>query len=192
MYTALKLTNAQDLQVPPDTLLKHLESSLANFENLLKELNCNPEDLHQTLHDPQTEELLKLKLHVATMQLKLIAVNYIPHALLKLVHLMNTSEKPEVARRAATTVLNIAGIATNTKPEIPTPPTPQAQKEKDTKQIPPPTPEDEELFEDLALMMRLKHHGFDLHDLPKEKIPEFMEYLTNPPQPGTEYPPPEE
>jgi hypothetical protein len=97
MYTALKLTDTEDLHIQPQNLLKHLESSLANFDNLLKELNCTPEDLHQTLNDPQTNELLKLKTQLATLQLKLLAIRYIPHAFERLIHLMNTSEKPEVA-----------------------------------------------------------------------------------------------
>ena len=74
MYTALKLTTDPDLHLPPQNLLKHLESSLANFDTLLKELKCSPEDIHQTLNDPQTHELLKLKTQLATLQLKLLAI----------------------------------------------------------------------------------------------------------------------
>src|SRR5688572_17691685 len=90
----------------------------------------HPEDLHQTLSDPQTNELLKLKTHLATLQLTLFAIRYIPHTYNILIHLKTTTENPEVARRAANTVLNIAGIATQTAPEKPTAPTPQAEQEK--------------------------------------------------------------
>ncbi len=54
MAVALRLTDSQDLRIHPQTLLHHLETSLANFDSLLKELKCSPEDLHQTLNDPQT------------------------------------------------------------------------------------------------------------------------------------------
>jgi hypothetical protein len=175
MYTALKLTDTEDLRIQPQNLLKHLESSLANFDKLLKELNCSPEDLHQTLNDPQTNELLKLKTHLATLQLKLLAIRYIPLAFERLVHLMNTSEKPEVARRAATTVLNIAGIATNTKAEQPTPPTPQAEPPQTEEEQP--TPEDLKLLESFAFIAQLKHRGLDLQTLPEEKIDDLITFL---------------
>jgi hypothetical protein len=150
---------------------------LAHFDSLLKELKCTPEDLHQTIHDPQTNELLKLKTQLATLQLKLIATRYIPHAFQRLIHLMNTSEKPEVARRAATTVLNIAGIATNTKPEQPTAPTPHAEHEKSNEDQPPATPEEQELVSTLAFLEQLKQEGLDLHNLPKEKLPDLAAFL---------------
>jgi hypothetical protein len=177
MYTALKLTDTEDLHIQPQNLLKHLESSLANFDNLLKELNCTPEDLHQTLNDPQTNELLKLKTQLATLQLKLLAIRYIPHAFERLIHLMNTSEKPEVARRAATTVLNIAGIATKTKAEDPTPPTPKPQQ--DQPEAEQPTKEDYELLESYAFIAQLKQRGLDLKTLPQEKLDDLITYLTN-------------
>jgi hypothetical protein len=162
MYTALKLTTDPDLRIQPQQLLNHLETSLAHFDSLLKELKCTPEDLHQTIHDPRTNELLKLKTQLATLQLKLIATRYIPHAFQRLIHLMNTSEKPEVARRAANTVLNIAGIATNTKPEHPTAPTPHAEHEKSNEEQPPATPEEQELVNTLAFLEQLKREGLDL------------------------------
>jgi hypothetical protein len=179
MYTALKLTTDPNLHIQPQNLLHHLESSVAHFDSLLKELNCTPNDLHQTLNDPQTNELLKLKTQLATLQLKLIATRYIPHAFHKLIDLMNTSEKPEVARRAATTVLNIAGIATNTTPEKPTAPTPHAEQDKSQDNQSPATPEEVELVNTLAFLEQLKHEGLNLHNLPKEKLPELITFLTN-------------
>jgi hypothetical protein len=93
---------------------------------------------------------------------------------------MNTSEKPEVARRAATTVLNIAGIATDTKPEKPTTPTPQSETENDKSndQLEP-TPEDQTLIASLSFLLQLKDRGLDLQNLPQEKLPDLITFLTN-------------
>jgi hypothetical protein len=177
MYTALKLTTDPDLRIQPQQLLNHLENSLAHFDSLLKELNCSREDLHQTIHDPRTNELLKLKTQLATLQLKILALRYIPHAFNRLIELMKTSEKPEVARRAANTVLNIAGIATNTKAETPPAPPPHAEQEKSNEEQPPATPEEQELVSTLAFLEQLKHEGLDLHNLPKEKLPDLITFL---------------
>jgi hypothetical protein len=179
MQATLRLTDTdEDLLIPPDSLLKHLETSLATFDTLLTQLNCTPDDLHQTLADPQTNELLKLKTQLAALQLKLLAIRYIPHAFQKLIHLMNTSEKPEVARRAATTVLNIAGIATHTTPEAPTPPTPKPPQQDTTFELQEPTPETSELLASLAFLEQLKRKGLNLEDLSQEKLPALITFLT--------------
>ena len=123
MQPALKYLdddNAAPL-IHPEKLLAHLSKSFCNFETLLKDLNCKPDDLRQTLDDPQTSELLKLKTQLAAMQLKLMAIQYVPHAFAKQVELMHTSERPEVARRCSNTVMHIAGISTETKRAEPQP-----------------------------------------------------------------------
>ena len=87
---------------------------------------------------------------------------------------MNTSEKPEVARRAANTVLNIAGIATKTKSEVPTPPTPQPTKEEQEEKELEPTPEDRQMLQCMARVIELKGKGLNLETFPSEKLQDLI------------------
>ena len=58
-----------------------------------------------------------------------------PHAIATLVKLTD-AEKPEVARRSATTLLNMAGIPTDTKSQPPPSPS-TSRKKSPTKNSPP-------------------------------------------------------
>jgi hypothetical protein len=174
----LRLTDedASPLKVSPETLLSHLLSSIGNLKSILQDLNCSPQDLQKTLSDPQTTDLLKLKAHLATLQLKLLAIDYLPHAFAKLVSLMQHSDKPEVARRAATTVLNIGGIQTHTTPNSPEPP--PAPPEPAKEQVPELNgTETAELLEAVAQVLTFKRKGIDLSTIPDSRVPELFQTL---------------
>ena len=117
---ALKLTEpSEDLKILPEQLFQKLLHATANLDTLVKDLDCTVEDLVETLTDTRTSELLRIKAQLASMQVKLLAIHYMPHAMARLVQLTE-AEKPEVARRAANTVINMAGIPTETKSQPPT------------------------------------------------------------------------
>jgi hypothetical protein len=117
---ALKITEpAEDLKIPPELLFEKLLHATANLDTLVKDLGCTVEDIVETLTDTRTSELLRIKAQLASMQVKLLAIRYMPHATARLVQLTE-AEKPEVARRACNTVINMAGVPTETKSQPPT------------------------------------------------------------------------
>ncbi len=116
----LKLTEpSDDLKIPPEQLFHKLLHSAGHLDNLLNELHCSPDDLAETLTDPRTINLLRLKAQLATMQVKLLAIHYMPHAMAQTIKLTE-AEKPEVARRCCNTIINMAGVPTETKSQPPT------------------------------------------------------------------------
>jgi hypothetical protein len=164
------------LKVPPETLLKHLSASIGTLNTILQDLNCSPQDLLKTLTDPATTDLIKLKAHLAALQLKLLAIEYLPAAFAKLIDLMQHSDKPEVARRATTTLLNLGGIQTHTAPSQPEPPP----------KPPEPTPQElpelngtetAELLEAVAQVLTFKRKGIDLSTIPDHRVPELFNIL---------------
>ena len=91
---ALKLTDpADDLKILPEQLFQKLLHATANLDTLVKDLNCTVDDLVETLTDTRTSELLRIKAQLASMQVKLLAIHYMPHAMARLVKLTE-AEKP--------------------------------------------------------------------------------------------------
>jgi hypothetical protein len=179
MHSHLRLTQEDpELHLQPDTLLAHLEKSVTNFDTLLQDLHCSAEDLQQTLDDPNTSQLLTLKTNVAVLQLRLLAIKYIPHAFAKLVSLMAITDKPEVARRSCATVLQIAGIPTHTTPNpAPTPPPTPTQTESNMSDD-----EAAELLSIMAFGKNLRRQGFDpslLSRLSSHKPDDIIQFLTS-------------
>ena len=122
MQPALRLIPAPSLKLHPEDLCESLERSFHTLDALVAELHCSLDDLEETLEAPETSALLKNKTRLACLQVQLIALRAAPHCAARLVALTNETEKPEVARRATTTLLHIAGIATYTKAQEPAPP----------------------------------------------------------------------
>lgn len=173
----LRITEEQaPLKVSPESLLQHLSASIGNLKTILEDLHCSPEDLLKTLTDPKTTELIKLKAHVAALQVKLLAMDYAPHAFAKLIDLMHHSDKPEVARRAAKTVLSLGGIQTTTTPQKPEPP--PAPPEPTKEQVPELNgTETTELLEVVAQVLTFKRQGIDLSTVPDDRVPELLKTL---------------
>lgn len=164
----LRLTEADpDLRVSPETLLKHLRDATIDLEELVKKLNCSPDDLRETLDDSRTANLIKLKTQLAAVQVKIIALEYVPAATVRLAELIHESQKPEVARRASTTIAQLAGISTKTKAADPEP-IPQAQPED---------PADEPLTDErhtllsgfLGTALALERHGYNIGTVPQDQ-----------------------
>ena len=181
---ALKLTEpSDDLKIPPEQLFQKLLHSAGHLDTLLKDLNCSPEDLAETLTDPRTINLLRFKAQLATVQVKLLAIHYMPHAIATLVKLTD-AEKPEVARRSATTLLNMAGIPTDTKSQPPTL-TLDKQEEVANEEL---TPEERHIEEmdqqEAGRLMKLwsfgaafQKLGFDVKDIERCNTSELVKAL---------------
>jgi hypothetical protein len=182
---ALKLTTEADLKISPEVFLQKLTTCSANLDTLLKDLHCTPEEIAETLLDPKTINTVRLKAHLATLQIKLLAIQYLPHAFAKLFQLSQESEKPEVARRASTTIINLAGIPTDTKAQPPTL-TLDKQEELEESQH---TPEEEEEIEPMepehskrlmrlvCLAQNLEEQNLDLNALHHADFPALVQTL---------------
>ena len=89
---------------------------------------------------------------------------------------MNKSEKPEVARRSATTILHIGGIQTTTTRAQPEPPPkPPEPPQEEVPQLN--GTETTELLEVVAQVLTFKRNGIDLSTVPDSKVPELFETL---------------
>ncbi len=165
---------------PPITsqqLLQYLETHVINLDTLLKDLKCTTDDVAYVLQHHDTADMLRLKVQLVSVQIRLLAAQYAPHAVAQLIHLSNTSEKPEVARRAATTLLHIAGIPTNTAPQPADPVT----------QLPPKPPfeltteleeQQDAMCRDLNVVLELRRlHRVDFTSIPNAEYPRFATYI---------------
>ena len=121
MQPALRLTEAPDLKLHPEDLFHRLERHAGCFDDLVNQLNCSLENLEETLTAPETANLLKLKTQAACLQVQLLAIRAAPHCVARLVALTSETEKPEVARRSAATILHIAPASPPTPPPNPPP-----------------------------------------------------------------------
>ena len=79
----------------PNNLFHKLLHATANLDTLVKDLNCTIEDLVETLTDTRTSELLRIKAQLASMQVKLLAIHYMPHAMATLVKLTWKPKNPK-------------------------------------------------------------------------------------------------
>jgi hypothetical protein len=176
MPIPLKLTTPEEpLKVSPEDLFHRLSRSALNLDALLQEFRCTHQDLQATLNDPKTAEFLALKTQLAALQLKLLAIEYLPHAFAKLVTLMNTSDKPEVCRRASSTIMNLAGIATKTAPAKPEPPPVTPPPGENAAQPLPEVPELEgtataELLEAISHVLAFNREGINLSTIPLDQF----------------------
>ncbi|MCL2639935.1 MAG: hypothetical protein FWD53_03730 [Phycisphaerales bacterium] len=164
MQPVLRFVQTPDLHLHPEDLFQKLESSAANFDEIVRDLNCSLDQLKETLHADETRELLHLKTQLAALRAQLIATRYVPLAVAKLAALMSDAEKPEVKRRAATGILHIAGIPTTTNNNNPitppiAPPPPPPPPPKLTEDIPP-----EEDTPELRSLMTLVSFCTELFD----------------------------
>ena len=167
---ALRLVQTPDLHLHPEDLFQKLESSAANFDEIVRELNCSLDQLKETLHADETRELLHLKTQLAALRAQLIATRYVPLAVAKLAALMSDSEKPEVKRRAATGILHIAGIPTTTNNNNPTP-TPIAPPPPPPKLAETPPEEDTPELRSLMNLVAFCTELFDKSGFPRDTNP---------------------
>ena len=165
----LHLTDADPpLAISAADFLARLQSRFSSLESLCEEFHCTPEDVASTLEDSSTLRLLQIKTKLALMQAQATAIQYMPQAMAQLKTLAETSEKPEVARRATTTLINIAGLPTTTekRPAPPPPPDPKAGPYI----MPVPSKTDEEYNQRLGYVGRMtmlqRGHGMDINLIP--------------------------
>jgi hypothetical protein len=173
MPTTLHLTE-NPAAISPEALLAILESGFSDMKALCEQLHCAPDDLAQALDDPDIDRLLHTKARLAMLQVKLAAINYLPHSVQRLQHIAETSDKPEVSRRATTTLINMAGIPTTAqhppKSEIPPRPAPPRNSAASAKEW-----EENSIF---AKALTLKViYGLNLNKIPDDLYPAFTQSL---------------
>lgn len=175
MQPQLRLAEADpELNVSPETFLARLKQSITNLEQLVKDLACTPDDLRATLDDPRTANILQLQAQIAALQVKVLAIEYAPQAVMTLVRLANESQKPEVARRSAASIAQLAGIAIQTKAAKP-------ERLPEPNLPPKDSPYDQGIFrqnrEDISTAKRFRKHGFDLSTIRKDDQPAIAQIL---------------
>ena len=94
-----------------DTLLKLLAEGHIDIDDLCAQLACTPESLEAALDSKPCADRLRLKTKLAQTAMKLQVIKLVPKSVARL-DALSDSDKPEVARRAATTLLNLNGIPT--------------------------------------------------------------------------------
>ena len=160
-----------------DRLLSLLSSpnhANATLEKLALELDCSPDDIAAALEISDIHQNLALRTQLAFLQVKFLALQYLPHAMAKTVTLMNEAEKPEVARRSASCLMQIVGLPTRTSPQpaFATPAPAQNASEEDA-----PDSDADGFLAAAAFVKGVQRHGVDLTSLPSELHLEFIDYV---------------
>jgi len=125
-------------QLNAQSLAELLSKAHLTFEPISREV------LSKVLSSPELEQELEQRTLLALFNIRFLALAHLPQAFETLIKLLN-SEKPEVARRSATTVLELSGLSAKTQPQ------PSVQPDTHKKPLPP----------SKALAKTLSHIPFD-------------------------------
>ncbi len=168
----------EPLAVSPEKLLEAFSHGFVHLHQLLKDFNCTEEDLMETLADPAMGNHLKLQFQLTSYQLKLLSLQYAPHALARTVELADTAEKPEVARRCAATVMQMAGIPTCIASPEPQPVIDPQTKKAHTN----PVNEKKRTFIMRALYwaLNLQLSNIDITKIPREVVEDIFKAVKDP------------
>ena len=105
---------------PANQLLSQLCQSFPNLDQLVQELQTSQSQLQQLSQTAEVSISLQTTLQLATIRFQFLAAQLADAALTTLSRLLN-SDKPEVARRAANTLLTLAGLLPTKSPGAATP-----------------------------------------------------------------------
>ena len=108
---------------PANQLLSQLCKSFPNLDQLVQELQTTESQLQQLSQTAEVSTSLQTTLRLAAIRFQLLTAQLADAALTTLSRLLN-SDKPEVARRAANTLLTLAGLLPTKSPGGATPPKP--------------------------------------------------------------------
>jgi len=162
---------------PPtaEIILDFLRTSQMTPRQLAEHFQCSLRDIEAALDNPDFLLAHKLQQKLALLQSRLTAAEAVGHAVAKTVNIMSFAERPEVARRAASSLLQMAGLPTRTAPQDAPAPIPEPPP-------PPVTPVDmADAMDSLAAqayLVRLKRvDGLDLEKIPAKLENEFSDLI---------------
>ena len=101
-----------DDPLTPELLVERLMIDRCDLEALVRDCHMDPEELRQLFYTKATQDHLQFRIDLHIAEARLMAAEMLLDCM-DVLERLTKSDKPEVARRAATTLLNIAGVQTN-------------------------------------------------------------------------------
>ncbi len=169
-------------RLTPISLLEYLQHNpSASLGALTAHFHCSLDKLSEIFNNPDFLKRHKLQTQLAYLQSRLAANLSLPDAMAKTIALMHESEKPEVARRAAAALIQIAGLPIRTAmqpapapiPEPPNPPAPPAPDEK------PMLPEEVKESQAASMFVQdlITDHGINMPAIESQFRDQFVDHL---------------
>jgi hypothetical protein len=165
-------------RLTPGTLLDYIQQNPGTPLNKLTDhFRCSLEQLDKVLNDDEFLRRHKIQTQLAFLQSRIAANHCLPEALATTITLMRESQKPEVARRAAAALIQIAGLPIRTAAQLPPEPIPEPMPTEEAEM--PISDDINDILHALATAPKVQHYH-DLQNLEQvytDHPYEFFQYL---------------